>query len=127
MGTHFIFIHGFLGNSSMWNFITSNGFRDNYTQNVQIAGHGNTRSVSESSITHFAEDILLQLNIPDQDQIVWIGHSMGGYIALELAEKLHNKTKGIVLFHSTLSADSELKKQDRNRAIDAAREHKNLY
>jgi pimeloyl-ACP methyl ester carboxylesterase len=52
---------------------------------------------------------------------------MGGYVAAQLAKKYSNQTKGFVFFHSTADADSELKKQDRLRAIEAAEKHKALY
>ena len=42
---------------------------------------------------------------------------MGGYVALSLAERHASLIKGIGLFHSTSFADTEEKKENRNKAI----------
>jgi pimeloyl-ACP methyl ester carboxylesterase len=46
-----------------------------------------------------------------------IGHSLGGYVTLALAELLGPKLKGIGLFHSTALADDAEKKYTRNKVI----------
>lgn len=127
MNTHFVFIHGFLGSETMWDEIILNSFQNHKTFQPQLAGHGNQRHLESQTIEQFALDILNQIETIQNKKIVWIGHSMGGYIALELAKKFPEITSGAVLFHSTATADSDLKKQDRLRAIDAAKEHKALY
>ncbi len=47
-----------------------------------------------------------------------IGHSMGGYVTLALAEKYPELLKGFGLFHSTAYADSEEKKATRRKTIE---------
>lgn len=47
-----------------------------------------------------------------------IGHSMGGYITIALAEKYPELLKGIGLFHSTAYADSEVKTETRRKGIE---------
>lgn len=49
---------------------------------------------------------------------VVIGHSMGGYVTLALAEKYPELLNGLGLFHSTAYADSEEKKTTRRKAIE---------
>lgn len=48
---------------------------------------------------------------------ILIGHSLGGYVALALAELMGSELKGIGLFHSTAFADDGEKKQTRNKTI----------
>jgi len=55
--------------------------------------------------------------------VILIGHSMGGYITLAFAEKYHHMLRGFGLFHSTAYADSEEKKQIRQKGIDFIRSH----
>lgn len=93
----------------------------------QLAGHENNHSLATPSIEYFAEHILQQIEPEDSDEYIWIGHSMGGYVAAHLAKTFPDKTKALAFFHSTADADSELKKQDRLRAIEAAEKHKALY
>ena len=50
-----------------------------------------------------------------------IGHSMGGYVALALAERNPDILRSLVLYQSTARADSEDKKRDRDRVIEAVK------
>ncbi|MFY8005446.1 MAG: alpha/beta fold hydrolase [Chitinophagaceae bacterium] len=64
----------------------------------------------------------LMVQILQQEEIanwVVIGHSMGGYIALAMAEKYPERLRGLGLVHSTAFADSEEKKQIRTKGIAA--------
>ena len=119
-----IAIHGFLGNNEMWKELLPSTFSF-YTP--QMAGHGNKDSLPTDSIEDFAQHILQQIDFEESDEYIWIGHSMGGYVAAHLAKTFSDKTKALAFFHSTGDADSELKKQDRLRAIEAAEKHKVLY
>jgi len=121
-----IAIHGFLGNNEMWKEILPSHFPFSF-YTPQLAGHGNNQTLAAPSIDQFAEHILQQIDPQASDEYIWIGHSMGGYVAAQLAKNFSNQTKGFVFFHSTADADSELKKQDRLRAIEAAEKHKALY
>jgi pimeloyl-ACP methyl ester carboxylesterase len=121
-----IAIHGFLGNNEMWKEILPSHFPLSIFT-PQLAGHGNNHTLPIASIKHFAEHILQQIEPKDSDEYIWIGHSMGGYVAAHLANSFPTKTKALAFFHSTADADSELKKQDRLRAIEAAEKHKALY
>ena len=119
-----IAIHGFLGNNEMWKELLPSTFSF-YTP--QMAGHGNKDSLPTDSIEDFAQHILQQIDLEESDEYIWIGHSMGGYVAAHLSKLFPEKTKALAFFHSTGDADSELKKQDRLRAIEAAEKHKVLY
>jgi pimeloyl-ACP methyl ester carboxylesterase len=119
-----IAIHGFLGNNEMWKELLPSTFSF-YTP--QMAGHGNKDSLPTDSIKDYAQHILQQIDLEESDEYIWIGHSMGGYVAAHLAKTFPDKTKALAFFHSTGDADSELKKQDRLRAIEAAEKHKVLY
>lgn len=119
-----IAIHGFLGNNEMWKELLPSTFSF-YTP--QLAGHGNNDSLQTDSIEDFAQHILQQIDLQESDEFIWIGHSMGGYVAAHLAKTFTNKTRALAFFHSTADSDSELKKQDRLRAIEAAEKHKALY
>lgn len=52
-----------------------------------------------------------------------IGHSLGGYVTLALAELMGSQLKAIGLFHSTAFADDEEKKKTRNKTIDFVKKH----
>jgi pimeloyl-ACP methyl ester carboxylesterase len=70
------------------------------------------------TINHYADCIhrlLQQLTI---SQCIMLGHSMGGYITLAFAEKYPALLKAIGLVNSTAFADSDEKKEIRQKAID---------
>ena len=56
-------------------------------------------------------------------ECILIGHSMGGYITLAFAEKYPALLKGFGLFHSSAFADSEEKKETRQKGIRFIQEH----
>ena len=53
---------------------------------------------------------------------IFVGHSMGGYVALAFAELYPDTIKGLVLLNSTARADSEERKTNRDRAIKAVKQ-----
>ena len=96
-----------------------------------LPGSGRSEIVPDMSIEGMAEvmriiaDDALSADSIDDDKssICVIGHSMGGYIALAMAEKYPGKLNGLGLFHSTAYADSEEKRQTRQKGIDFIGEH----
>lgn len=55
-------------------------------------------------------------------EAILIGHSMGGYVTLALAEKYPEALVAFGLFHSTAFADNEAKKQGREKGIAEMKE-----
>ena len=67
------------------------------------------------------------LDAENVDSCTVIGHSMGGYVALALAENHPEYIEKLVLFHSTANNDSEERKADRERVISIAQRNKTVY
>jgi pimeloyl-ACP methyl ester carboxylesterase len=57
-------------------------------------------------------------SLPSDNHFILVGHSMGGYIALEIASQFPEKVEKVVMLHSTFVADSEEKKINRDRTAD---------
>ncbi len=72
------------------------------------------------SISDYADCLIELITQTCKNDFIILGHSMGGYITLELAEKLKNDNhfKGFGLIHSTAFADTDEKKETRRKAID---------
>jgi pimeloyl-ACP methyl ester carboxylesterase len=62
--------------------------------------------------------VLVKLRIR---KAIFVGHSMGGYVALAFAELAPEKMKGLVLLNSTSLEDSAERKNNRDRAILAVK------
>ena len=69
------------------------------------------------TLSDYADWLHALLEHENHQQIILLGHSMGGYIALEYAEKYGSNLKGFGLLHSTAFADNEEKKETRRKAI----------
>lgn len=117
-GTAVVLLHGFLENKTMWANYTDTLAKTNRVITVDLLGHGETESLG---YVHAMEDqadmiyaILISLRLR---KVVFVGHSMGGYVALAFAELYPDYVKGLFLLNSTSRADSEERKVNRDRAI----------
>ena len=121
-------IHGFLENMNMWDEIVVELSKTHEIVRVDLPGFGNSDCLDDSlSMSLYAEcvnQLILELNI---ENFTLIGHSMGGYVGLELLKICPEKINHFILFHSTAKADSEQKKNDRTRAIKTVNEKQNVY
>lgn len=95
---------------------------------IDLLGHGQTQCMG---YVHTMEDmadvvhaVLQELRIR---KAVFVGHSMGGYVALAFAELYPDNVKGIVLLNSTSRADSEERKLNRDRAIKAVKQNYSVF
>ena len=116
-GTPIVLIHGFLENSTMWDNITPQLSKNNRIITVDLLGHGNSEAIGYiHSMELFAESVEAVLHHLKINEYFLIGHSLGGYVALALADKNPQKIKGLCLMNSTSNEDSEERKNLRTRA-----------
>jgi pimeloyl-ACP methyl ester carboxylesterase len=124
-GRALIFLHGFLENLNMWNHLKMEFIKNYRVICVDLPGHGQTPCLSYvHSMSDMAESVKAVLNHLKLRRYVIFGHSMGGYVALALAEVYQKNVIGVALINSTPAADSDEKKQNRERAIAAVKQHK---
>lgn len=122
-----LLIHGFLENKSMWEGLLSD---QQVALLLELPGHGGAPSFSgEAKMSSMAEAAWNELLVDfDKEQkFVLCGHSMGGYFALAMAKLHPEKVDEIILWQSTYKADSEEKKVQRDRAIEAVGHNKGRY
>lgn len=127
-GRAIVLLHGFLENSSMWNFYINNFSQNHQVITIDLLGHGQTDNLS---YIHTMEDmadavhaVLSHLNITEA---VFVGHSMGGYVSLAFAELYTEMVKGIVLLNSTSREDNPERKINRVRAIKAVKQNPDIF
>jgi pimeloyl-ACP methyl ester carboxylesterase len=89
---------------------------------VDLPGHGKSDLDLQltPAIGHMAEKVQKIIEHEQLNHPVIIGHSMGGYVALELFRRIPD-LEHIVLFHSHPWADPESKKNDRQRVAELVR------
>jgi pimeloyl-ACP methyl ester carboxylesterase len=84
---------------------------------VDLSGFGASEILPEHSIEIMAESVKAVLDALNVTNCVLIGHSMGGYVAVEFAKNYPEGVKGLGLFHSHPYADSEAHKISRRKSI----------
>lgn len=126
---HLALLHGFLEGPSMWqNILGHISKKDFVIHTPSIPGHGNNIDLpSELTAKSYADNLMKQMNIPDDEEVFIIGHSMGGYLASSIAANRPSGIAGLCLFHSKAGEDIAQKKEDRKRSIKAIKENKALY
>ena len=117
-GTAIVLLHGFLENKGMWDFYIPEFAKKNRVITIDLLVHGATECLSYVRTMEDNADavhaVLSELRIR---KAIFVGHSMGGYVALAFAELYPDTIKGLILLNSTASADSEERKTNRDRAI----------
>lgn len=123
-GTALVLLHGFLENSTMWDFFVEQYTKKYRVITIDLLGHGRTGCLG---YVHSMEDmadavhaVLTELRIR---KALFMGHSMGGYVALAFAELYPDMVKGLVLQNSTALADSDERKANRDRAVAAVKQN----
>ena len=116
-GSVVVLLHGFLEDISMWQNVASELVKKNRVITIDLLGHGKTGCLG---YVHKMEDmaaavyaVLRHLKLK---KYVFIGHSMGGYVALAFAKLYPDSIKGLCLLNSTYQEDDKDRKQLRARA-----------
>lgn len=114
-----ILLHGYLEALDIWDEFTGLFVDKARVVAVDLPGHGVSEVKGEIHTMEFLADtvhaVMQSLGI---ERAVVVGHSMGGYVALEMLRKYPEALAGIVLFHSSPEADSEKKREDRLREVN---------
>ncbi|WP_296698515.1 alpha/beta hydrolase [Algoriphagus sp.] len=117
-GNPLILIHGFCEVGKMWQDFAEKLSSDFRVICPDLPGMGqsplNLEKLSLEEIAVILEEWMDENNIQNP---IFVGHSLGGYITLALAELMGQRIKAIGLFHSTAFSDSEEKKGMRDRTV----------
>ncbi len=123
-GNAVILLHGFLENSTMWDYLVPVLAKKNRVICVDLLGHGQTDCLGYiHSIEDMADAVHQVISELKIRKAIIVGHSMGGYVALAFAELYPEMMKGLVLLNSTSRADSEERIANRTRAIKAVKQN----
>jgi pimeloyl-ACP methyl ester carboxylesterase len=92
-----VFIHGWSCDSNYWRDQVP-AFRQKYTVvTVDLAGHGGTdANRSDWSMANYGRDVATAVATVPNRQLILVGHSMGGPVAIEAARLLGDRVIGII-------------------------------
>ncbi|AEA43073.1 alpha/beta fold hydrolase [Fluviicola taffensis] len=116
-GNPVIFLHGFMEDLSMWDEVIPHLSIQAIC--IDLPGHGLSSVDLDStpSILSMAKEVEKIITLKKIQQAIVVGHSMGGYVGMELM-KLVPTLEHLILFHSHPWSDSEDKKRDRERVAN---------
>ncbi len=127
-GKPLVLLHGLMESSTMWQDTVAQ-FKDSHQViTIDLPGFGQSGNISDihtmELMASIVAEILMTENIASAS---FIGHSMGGYVSLAFAENFPDMIDGLVLLHATTTADSQERKENRNRAADILYKNKDAY
>ena len=127
-GEVMVLLHGFLEDLSMWDEVIKSLATSCRIICVDLLGHGGTENLG---YIHSMEDqaamvkyVLDYLGIRKCDLA---GHSMGGYVALAVADLYPGIVSGLCLMNSTALPDDQTKKRNRDRGIKAVKQNHKTF
>lgn len=127
-GEVMVLLHGFLEDLSMWDEVLKSLATSCRVICVDLLGHGSTENLG---YIHSMEDqaamvkhVLDHLGITNCDLA---GHSMGGYVALAIADLYPSIVTGLCLMNSTALPDDQAKKRNRDRGIRAVKQNHKTF
>lgn len=124
-GKTIVFIHGFMENSKIWRETISSFIETHQIVTIDLAGHGKSKQSREiNTIEDMADEVIEVLDYLQITSATFVGHSMGGYVNLALAEVYPHYVDKLVFVNSTSLPDSKEKKEQRLKVIPTV--HKNF-
>ncbi|MCB0634588.1 MAG: alpha/beta hydrolase [Saprospiraceae bacterium] len=118
-GPAVVLLHGFCEDSRLWEDFKNDLIEEKYRVIcVDLPGFGQSEVMEHISMAGMAEAVAAVVKGLKLEEIILIGHSMGGYVALAFAERYPELLSGLGLFHSQAREDSDEKKAARQKSVD---------
>lgn len=98
-GPPMVFVHGWLNDSTVWSGAVAELESDFRCLSVDLRGHGQSDAAGEGNYGRalVLDDLRAVLADRDLDSAIFVGHSLGGYLALALAIESPDLVNGLGL------------------------------
>ena len=127
-GKPLVLLHGLMESSTMWGDTIIHLKDRHQLVVIDLPGFGQSGNIDEIHTMELMASIVSEiLKAENISAASFIGHSMGGYVALAFAENFPEMIDGLILLHSTTTADTEERKVNRNRAAQILYRNKDAY
>ncbi len=124
-GTPLVFLHGYLETLKVWDQLAHQLSKNYRVIRIDLPGHGGSEPILPSGkMDLMADSIKEVLDHLGISSCFLFGHSMGGYATLAFIEKFPTLIKGFSLVHSAPFADTDEKRNNRDREIKMLEEEK---
>lgn len=125
-GYPIVFLHGFLESSTMWKYADLKPNKNLKYIFIDLPGHGTSKDYSANSLKEIALLVKSVLKLNEITKYALVGHSLGGYVGLELLDNEYAPEK-LCLFSSHPFEDTPIRKQNRNRLIQLVENKKERF
>lgn len=127
-GNPLILLHGFLESKEIWKDFAEELSAKRQVVCIDLPGHGASESFEEiHTMTDMAEAVKAVLDELEIEKAAFVGHSMGGYVSLELYHISPTIFNALVLVNSTPQTDTKEGKVNRDRAAALVLKNKEAF
>ena len=106
--TAIVFVHGWTCDRTFWTEQPAYFLKKFTVVTLDLAGHGESGSERiDWTIEAFAEDVTSVVNALYLEEVLLVGHSLGGLVVLEAAHKLPHQTTGVVLVDELMNTSDQ--------------------
>ena len=127
-GKAIVLLHGFPFSLNLWDDMSRELSKEYRVLSINLPGFGDSESIASiHTMDMMAQVVKVALDINNISKCILLGHSMGGYVTLQFADKYPELLSGFGLLHSHAMADTDEGKKNRDRVIEAVKKnHKNF-
>lgn len=94
---HLVLIHGFVFNKTIWHDLAEKLAQTYTVHLVDLPGYGEQKEIKAHSLADMTNAILNQVDLASQ-KFIWVGWSLGGCLARNLAQIAPQATQGVITF-----------------------------
>jgi len=125
-GTPLVFLHGYPFDGSIWQAQVDHFSKEAHVIAPDTPGFGQSHELpgdpKGASMDAYADTLAEVLKANGQNNIVLVGHSMGGYMAFAFARRHADMLKALVLVATKAGADTEAGREGRYKQAAAVEE-----
>ncbi|WP_181304658.1 alpha/beta fold hydrolase [Rufibacter sp. XAAS-G3-1] len=122
-GPAIVFLHGFCESKDLWTDFTKPLVHQFRIIALDLPGHGESPMAPDFSMENQARQVQETLKALEVEKCLLVGHSMGGYVGMALAELFPDLLYGLCLFHSSALPDTQEKKENRDKTAAFVQKH----
>lgn len=117
-GEVLLLIHGYLESAEVWGGFAEQLAKRYRVLAVDLPGNGRSSDFdTDHTMCFLADSVMAVMDDQKVNRAVVVGHSLGGYVALNIAERYPDRLAGYILFHSHPYPDTDEVKENRMREI----------
>ena len=122
-------LHGFLEYKEIFDFLVTDDIHEKYNiLTIDLLGHGQSGNIGYVHHMDDQADMVFDLiSFLKINEIVLLGHSMGGYVGLHFLNHYNKYVNNLILLNSSAKDDSQERKVNRLRGIELVKKNKTIF